>query len=65
MKTDTTRCNSGYKFDRFRFKMDIGKNWLTSRVVNVRNTMRHLLYTKPIEGFTWRLNNLKDRERSW
>ncbi len=60
-----TRSN-GFKLDKFRFNKDIGKNWLTNRIVDEWSRLgSHVVSGNTINTFKKRLDKFMDREDRW
>ena len=59
---DRTRGN-GYKLEKNRFRTDLGRYWLTNRVVNDWNRLgRHVVITESIDSLKRRLIQSMDRD---
>ena len=58
--------NNGYKLEKLRFRTDIGKNWVTNRVVNDWNRLsRHVVESETLNTFKKRLDESMDRDDRW
>ena len=60
-----TRSN-GYMLDKPRFRTDIGRHWITNRVVNDWNRLhKHVVSAESIGSFKKRLEESMNKDDRW
>ena len=57
------RLGNGYKLEKLKFRIDIGRYWFTNRVVNDWIRLgRHVVSAESIDCFKRRLNESMDKD---